>query len=389
MKKIIALGVIAIFLLSIFPTALAQENGLSEIEKKELEKELEKKELEKKELEKELDKAKLEKKELEKKEIEKKLEKKELEKKELKAKLEKKELEKKELEEKLGKRELEKKELTKKELEKKELVKKELKEKKEKYSQEILEISNLKQDIVSCKEQGQDCEAKKLELREKAKNVLSTITEILIKHLEQVKEKVTDSDTLTEAEKNEIIAKIDAQIEELVMAQDQVNEATTKEELTAALKNIKDLKEKTKTNTKEDVTKLQQGRVGLIVERAEHLGQRLDMILADLKEKGISTAEIDPLVKEFKAQIALAKTNNAEALKLFEEAKEASNPERARLMSEANQNIKEAQEALKEAHSILVDILKRIKEISEGRNLHIDYEQGIIKERLTSEATVE
>src|SRR3989344_1563474 len=208
MKKIIALGVIAIFLLSIFPTALAQENGLSEIEKKELEKELEKKELEKKELEKEL-----EKKELEKKELEKELDK---------AKLEKKELEKKEIEEKLGKRELEKKELTKKELEKKELVKKELKEKKEKYSQEILEISNLKQDIVSCKEQGQDCEAKKLELREKAKNVLSTITEILIKHLEQVKEKVTDSDTLTEAEKNEIISKIDAQIEELVMAQDQV-----------------------------------------------------------------------------------------------------------------------------------------------------------------------
>ena len=261
-------------------------------------------------------------------------------------------------------------------------------EQREAYIKEKAMIKDAKKEAKECINNTRDCEAKKEKLRENEKSLMLKTADIYIKHLEQLKEKIKASPLLTEEEATAMIATLDNYIQELNTAKDKVKQAQTKEELIVALKNLKDVINNIRKDTKSFINTLHERRVGLIVERAERLENRLEKILQQLRERNISTTTIEPLVSDFNAKISEARALHTEAVELFAKAKQTTvNTEKERLMKEANQKIKEAQQKLREAHSILVEIVKMIGE--KTPNLKVSYNQGIIRERLQGTATVE
>ena len=82
------------------------------------------------------------------------------------------------------------------------------------------------------------------------------------------------------------------------------------------------LLKKVKNYSKIHVEKLRVFKTRVIIERAEHLVLKLNSLLEELKDKGISVEEVEDLVEEFNNLIDEARDNYYKAMDLYEAAKE-------------------------------------------------------------------
>ncbi len=203
-----------------------------------------------------------------------------------------------------------------------------------------------------------NCNVTDEELIEHAKNFLGNSADAIIEHLNKVKGKIQENEDLTEEEAADMIAKIDAKIAEIQEAKEQVENATTKEEIreaahkiNAAWKNIKQL-------TTFHANVLINARIGGIVIKSEHLKEKLDRILARMEENGKDVTDIQPLIDEFEAKIDLAKEKYEAAIDKFKEFRDTEDTDKLR---EAQDFMKEAKKALQEANEKLREIIKAIK----------------------------
>jgi len=233
------------------------------------------------------------------------------------------------------------------------------------------------------------CKAKTEELRLNSKELMLTSADLVIAYLQQLKEKTQMENSLTEVEATTLIEGIDIDISEITAIKESIQEATTSEQLITALSALKLKISDLKQDKTSYVSTLKSSRIGLIVQRANQLEKKLDAILVVLKERNLMTQEIEVLVAQFKDKIAKAKESHTEAIQLLKEAKLASsNTERAKLQKEAHLKIREAQQYLQDAHAILTKIVNTVRDITGNKNLEVNYQQGIIRERLRPNATL-
>ena len=246
---------------------------------------------------------------------------------------------------------------------------------KEIYLAKKNELVKLNKELKLCDGvETEECNQLRAEVLEHAKEYLLNAGTSAIGVLEKMQAKLESSEDLESAKAAEMVEKIEAKIQEIEALQEKVNNTETKEELKIVANELKSVLVSVKNQVRYNAERVKVARVGLIVERAEHLELRLNAILTNMETQNLSVEDIDSKVVEFTDKIALARQNYELAKTAFESAKDSDTP--GQIVKESNVYVKEAQSELKSAHKVLVEILKIVKDnggnLSEGAEIDDD-----------------
>lgn len=214
-----------------------------------------------------------------------------------------------------------------------------------------------------------NCTRLREQAHEHARDFVMNGIDMAIKHLEKIKTKAQEMEGLTEEEEENIVKEIDGYIEELKEIKTRVENSQTKEELTDAAGELKDIWEKIRKREKLHAARMVHSEVWGIMKRSENLEDRLEAILADMEERGIDTSSLDEMINRFSEHVASAKENIEKAEDLYKEARslnasnETQRDEIKNLTDQAKELVKDAHQNLKNAHKVITDIVKEIREL--------------------------
>jgi len=180
---------------------------------------------------------------------------------------------------------------------------------------------------------------------------ISEVVQLVITKLEELKANMqsiesADADVATNA-----ASKVDALIFELNSKLEAVKSAATKEEYKNALMELKDSVKKAQDYIRAFLPQTFNYRLGGVLIKAEQLGARLEKLLQKAKERGKDVTKVTPLVESFKKTLGESKQKFEEAKKLFSQNK----------LEDAKTVMKEAHQLLKKAHEILKQIHASLK----------------------------
>lgn len=208
-----------------------------------------------------------------------------------------------------------------------------------------------------------NCNITDEELIASAKEFLGNSADAIIEHLNKVKAKIQENEDLSDDEANAMIAQIDEKIAEIEAAKEKAQNATTKEEIRDAAKDINAAWKDIKITSLAHTNQLINARIGGIIVKSEHLKEKLDKILARMEANGKDVSNIKPMVDEFNADINLSKEKYDAAMEKFKEFWQAEDKSAAQdKLKEAQDLMNEAKQALKDANEKLREIVKAIKE---------------------------
>jgi len=260
------------------------------------------------------------------------------------------------------------------------------------YKDAKTNFTETKEKLKECKDvYSDDCN----ELRERAQNhsveMIVNSANMIIEHLNKIKEKVRSSETMDPERAEEIISEIDNSISELEDAIAQAESAETKDEIKEAAKTVSKLWIRIRHRERLHAASVVKARVWGIIKRSEHLEERLDSTLAKMEEQGINVEDIDAKVEEFSAKIEEAKSKYEQAQDLMDGAYLEEDKEKLKeVVDEAKQLINKSHEALKEANRMLINIVKDIK--AAGGEITPETEEDdyeVVEEEETEESSEE
>mgnify|MGYP000297662380 CR=1 FL=1 len=251
---------------------------------------------------------------------------------------------------------------------------KEFKEKVKGYVDSFLTNSafrkQLKIKLKACKDkESEECQQLRAEIRAMVQTILLRHLNRTIARLEKVKERISESEKLTEEEKETILSDLDEAISKLEEIYNKVEAGELSiPELRKEIKQVIKWTHKVRAIGK---IKLRMRRVGLIVKRAEAIEKALDRII---EKYNLSEDEhVQELVLEVKTELEAAKEAYNASKAAWEEVKElianfpkTSGQEVRDKVKEAQSYLHEAQEHLRKAHQIIVEIIKYIHGAGEG-----------------------
>jgi len=242
--------------------------------------------------------------------------------------------------------------------------KKKIKDAEEKFKEAQEKLEEAKEKLENRKKLLQEAQEAGDEkgIKEHAKQGLLRATDAIIAHLEKVKNKVKESEDLSEEEVSSIVADLDAKIVEINDAKATAEAAATKEEIRTAAKKINAAWKRIKVKTEQHARNLVNEKVRGILKRSEQLERKLDRILAEMEEKGIEVEAIDEKESQFSNKVAEARDKLKQSQEKFKEAKATGiDEDRKSLLEETKSLAREAHDSLKEAHDILKEIVRSIK----------------------------
>lgn len=210
-----------------------------------------------------------------------------------------------------------------------------------------------------------ECVKAKEAVKESWREKLLHTADIMIEHFQKMKSKVESNDHMTEEEQNRTVAWIDAKIAEANTIKAEIEKAQTKDELVAAAKKLQDLWAKSKVKAKGYAGRVVSDRFAGILQQSKQLEVKLDRVLEKMDANGKNTTEVKALVDKFHADIKDAETHFEAAKAKFqkmEEAKDSDVPsDYETLKTEAENEIKEAKKSLDSARGTLRLILEKVK----------------------------
>src|SRR3990170_1995817 len=154
------------------------------------------------------------------------------------------------------------------------------------------------------------------ELKLKAKDYLISLIDHTVAHLEVLKNRVELR------EEKEIIpfdasAVIDAHIAQLEQIRANVQKATTYPELAAAHRELADLWEKIRLETRYYVGIVLNYRIDKFIEKTDNVTARMDNVTRQLKDKGIDTSRLQDDEDRFKYLVQEARISQQKTVDLF------------------------------------------------------------------------
>ncbi len=224
---------------------------------------------------------------------------------------------------------------------------------------------------------------------EHAKNYLLRTADALINHLEKIKTKAQENENIPDDKEVEIVAEIDAEIAEINSIKLEIEAATTREQIKELAKKLRDKWRELKHIIRFHTYRIVAARVMGIVNQGLVLEKRLDKILANLNESGIDV-DVDQEVEDFKDKInesrdlyKQAQGKLSEVIDLRAAGEPADSETIKALLEEARDLLKQSRDALKEAHDLLKEIVKKIKEASPDADLSTETEVEVEQETST------
>lgn len=235
---------------------------------------------------------------------------------------------------------------------------------KERYQETKQKITSVRTTLRACKDaESEGCLKLRRQIRIHSGEFLLNIADRVLETLEKIKSKVESNEDLTEEEASDLLAKIEAKITEVSDAKGVIENLTNEssaEEIREAARTIKQAWKNTRVVLKKSVGRLVNARIGGIIVKLEHLKTKLIKISSRIEEAGENVRDLDELIDKFHSELEEAKNKWQLAKEKYAEAVTPGKIDE--LMKEANKYLREAHEKLKEAHKTLKEILIKIRE---------------------------
>ncbi|MCX8193876.1 MAG: hypothetical protein N3G19_00725 [Candidatus Pacearchaeota archaeon] len=215
--------------------------------------------------------------------------------------------------------------------------------------------------------ESEECEGIRIQARETVRGVIGKVCQNTNEVMERVRTRIQNNPKLTDEEKKNLIQVINEQETKFQGLCKEINEAS-QERLREIAREMKRVMKETKI--KFGITKelVHMKRVGLVLEKAEHLETKLQ----DFVEKwNVTDCDIENLTEQFNIKVAEARASYDESQELWQQFKESvkNREPDTELLREAQNKLKEAQFELKEAHKILKQIITELRECKESNKV--------------------
>jgi len=232
-------------------------------------------------------------------------------------------------------------------------------EAKTKHQEARQKIQERKEKLQACKgSETEDCRKTRSETKRHTKEYLSGVAEHVLGLLAKTKERV-EASNMPEEQKSEILAKLDEQAEEIAGAAEAVEtlgEESTKEDYQEAIKVIRESWTDTKKGIKKGAGKVAANKIRALNTRMEQLQTKLRNTVQRLESQGADTAPVKAQLEEFEAKLTLSKAAE----------QEAQNKYQAEDIEGAVEKTKEAHRHLLEAHKALKQLVRNMKQARGG-----------------------
>ncbi len=243
-------------------------------------------------------------------------------------------------------------------------IREELKERKEILKSRRDNFLDLKKELKECRSDEEKCNELRIDLKIKSRDYMEEASERILLLAEKTKVKIEVSNLSNET-KTKLLNNLNSSTELVLEAKikiDSLNENSTKEEVKEAAKNLRESWHSLKKLIKITNAVFVENKLGLIIERAEHLDDKLNRFLDKLEAEGKNTAEIEAKIDEFNLHIKNAKEKREQAINILVDAKlNLENGERSEEVEEAHKLFREAHQELKKAHQLLKEIVRNIR----------------------------
>ena len=213
-------------------------------------------------------------------------------------------------------------------------------------------IKDAKEDLMDASDE---------EKAEKANDYLGHILDAIEKHLNKVLANIQENEYLTEAQVSELTSAINERLEKVSGLRSGLESATTRDEIKALAKDVRELLKDVKDHTKVASGKAFSHRMGGVIVQSEHLQAKLEKVLERMTENGLDTSSAESLISEFGSLIDSAKVRFEAAIAKFKEAESLTGDDRAEVIKQAQSSMREAQADLKEARAKLKEITRSVK----------------------------
>ncbi len=199
----------------------------------------------------------------------------------------------------------------------------------------------------TCKdEKSQECQRTKTELRQVKKERLENYSERVANGLETAIDKISKLN-INETKKQELIQKLTENRQKILGLKDVVEEQTEETENETKELVQKEAK-KALNEMRRAATMSNLKRFNGALEKAENLQKKLENIIERAQKAGKDISELEALKSEFDDKISLAKEKHQKALDLAQDMTKENMKEAINLVKEAHQTLKEAHQVLKE-----------------------------------------
>lgn len=211
-----------------------------------------------------------------------------------------------------------------------------------------------------------ECQEVRAEIRASAQPLLDRTVDLVMKALERMRQHVLDSGNMNEEHKARLLASIDGQIETVIDVEtrvDALGENATNAEIRAAAAEVRDVWRQARATLRHGVNAYLHSKLGNLVMKAEHVGERLESIESTFEENGKDTSTLARLIASYNGHVATAKAEWESAVDVYENL-DAENIETDKV--EVRADLDQVKSELMAARADLRLIIAEIKELNGG-----------------------
>jgi DNA repair exonuclease SbcCD ATPase subunit len=195
----------------------------------------------------------------------------------------------------------------------------------------------------------------------KGKEMAKKMADRLIAEAEKIKTKVNETKDLDEADKTQIISRINAHIATLNDLKAKIDNAATNEELRNVVKELRTNLQTAKRFSKHFVGRLLVHRINKAIERIAAAIQKAETKIAELRAAGKDVTKLENLLNDAKTNLDAAKAEYQKAKDKYQEV--ATLEGFAKLTKEANRFAREANKYLILAHKAVQRLIPEVNKL--------------------------
>ncbi len=246
-------------------------------------------------------------------------------------------------------------------------------------------LNELKGKVNKC--EGDDCKEFKKNLKVGVKNHLVKTSDLIARSVEKLLDRIENSNVMTDEEKEEALVKVRALEEKLSAKKDEIEamaDEATAAEIRGKIKELKDLWNEIRKEQRWIITQLINNKMGNLADKHDEFYNSMQMRISNLKEKGATDEQLEKvrtIAEEFKVAV--------DKLKADQEAADAA-WENSKVSKERLEDAKEKQivvrKDLRETKELLREFVKEFKSIEVDE---VDEEVEDVEESEVGEAEEE
>ncbi len=234
----------------------------------------------------------------------------------------------------------------------------------ERFNEHKGKLVEMKKAARVCEDDSETCKKGKLNLKIGVKNHLLKTVNLISSSLERLSERVEDSKLLTAEQKEDALLKIDALEERLIAERESVEalaDEATAEELRDAVKSLKELWKEVRKEQKKIIAGLTHSKLGSAVEKHNGLVQSMEARIASLEKIGADVSELKDILTRFREHVTAVQDDYAAAKEKWQSA-----DNRLEALGEWREAQKAVRERMKESKVLLREFVAAYSKLKEN-----------------------